>query len=235
MILNNFIDNPIINYLLKLCIYGQMPFFMWLYESNKEFEDFKYINSIDFDLIILYVLNIIPVIIYVYKIHFHYYTTQLFILYNYMILFCYVLFRLYLRYSIKDALSMSFLIVFLNSYYWEMVLHISAAHYNLYELINPRETIRLIIVPFLLANYSFNKSKSLRMLRIGVIISGIIAYLRLKTFRIEGIRVITFYMPVFGNIGKFIYFINRVVCLIILMIIMVYYSYPKKEKSKWFH
>ena len=229
MILEEIVYNPIINYLIMLMIYGQIPFFMWLYES-----DIRIINMFETFFIYLMML-IIPCTVYVFNFNFHYYNTQLIITYCYLVMFAWSYLRIYKDYDFKSALSISFLLVILNSFYWELVLHLAAAHQNVYALINPRESIRLIIVPFLLHHYKFHKHKANKYLRIGIVVSGIIAYLRLKTFRINGVRIIMFSVPLFGNVGKLLYTFNRLFCLWILLKIITECATVKKEVKKWFH
>lgn len=225
--LETLIYNPIINYLIKLIIYGQIPFFMWLYESDLNINKFA-------DVFLYSMLIPIPLVIYILGFSFHYYNTQLIITYIYLIIFAYSYLRVFACYDFKHALSISFLLVILNSFYWELVLHLAAAHQNIYALINPRESIRLIIVPFLLHHYKFHKHKANKYLRLGIIVSGIIAYFRLKTFRINGVRIIMFSVPLFGNIGKLLYTINRIFCLWILLKIITECGTLKKGVKKWF-
>ena len=105
--------------LLRGLVYAQSLIFIWLFRKknvdsffNKNIRTFFYFSS-------LYVICII----YIFNINYNFYTTDLLIYYCLSVLFVTLIFES--KYSFKNALCYGFLIVFINSYYWESMLHLN--------------------------------------------------------------------------------------------------------------
>jgi hypothetical protein len=80
----------------------------------------------------------------------------------------------YGEYDIKDALALSFLIVFINSYYWEFMLHFNVILFyglNFNQLV---QAFHLIPAYYLVKRTEFNDNKVVKKKLIyGLMISGL--------------------------------------------------------------
>ena len=127
-----------------------------------------------------------------------YYTTFLIMQY---ILFTFLAVQIYnTRRSFKQAISLGFLTVWLNSFYWEAPLHLA-------ELLSGGPHIGMLVqvwrlapLPFLLKNYSFDKYAK-PTLAVGLMVSLIIIFMR-------------FYLKLHW---WWMYPLNRLICLLLLV------------------
>ena len=104
------------------------------------------------------------------------------------------------RRSFKQAISLGFLTVFLNSFYWEIPLHLAellSAGPHLGMLV---QIWRLAPLPFLLKNYSFDKYAK-PTLAVGLFVSLVVMVLRIY------LHMSYWWMYPF----------NRIVCLLLLV------------------
>jgi len=127
-----------------------------------------------------------------------YYTT--FLILQYIVFTVLAVYLFNTRRSFKHAISLGFLVVFLNSFYWEAPLHLaellgSGPHIGMLV-----QVWRLAPLPFLLKNYSFDKYAK-PTLAVGLFVSTVIMYLRI-------------YLHI-----KYwwIYPLNRLICLLLLV------------------
>jgi hypothetical protein len=88
---------------------------------------------------------------------------------------------------------------------------------NLSLLINVRELWRLTPVFFFVWNWKYNKSYSLKLLRVGLIPSFIIAHLNLHVLTTSLGLKYPIIAPYIGGLRQFLFFLNRLIGLIILM------------------
>ena len=155
-----------INYLLRTLVYLQS--FLWLYVL---FSDLDLENVISFWLITWFGFFSFLMILY-WNISFSQYTPELLAFYVLLVMICFGFFTV--KYSYKDSISFAFLIVFINSYYWESMHHFNAI--VLYGL-NFNQVIQMFhLIPayFLVKRLIFHNLKRVKKLFIyGLIISVI--------------------------------------------------------------
>lgn len=113
-----------------------------------------------------------------------------------------------LRYGFNQAVSLAFLTVFLNSFWWELFYHVYEIQiwypYNLniqWWVARGMQWIRVIPFFFLRKNFKF---KGLWSVQVGLIVSYIMARMRL-----------------IGNVGVWIMPLHRVVCLLVLIYVIM--------------
>jgi hypothetical protein len=100
------------------------------------------------------------------------YTSELLGLYILMVMVCYGFFST--KYPVKDAIALSFLIVFINSYYWESMHHLNAIVF--YGLSSNQITQAFHLIPayFVVRIINFyNKRKVIKWLIVGMMFSGL--------------------------------------------------------------
>lgn len=109
-------QQTVTGYLTQLAILGQPFLWMWLYDSQIKFPDVLkyYFYLIGFEFII-FVMTM--------GINIGFYTTNLLV--QYALLTMFATFFYNQRNPIKEAISLAFLTVFLNSFYWEIPLHLA--------------------------------------------------------------------------------------------------------------
>jgi len=120
-----------------------------------------------------------------------------------------------IKYRFKEAVSLGFLTVFLNSFYWELPLHLAELLSGPPHVGMLVQACRLIPLPWLLNHYEFDKKRSKVLITVGLFISyllHIIAYMNLFAPRTS------------------IHVLNRVFSLGFL-VTTVYLAKPKKYMS----
>ncbi len=152
-----------------------------------------------------------------YNISFNQYTSNLLSLYILMVLVCFSAF--YHRFGFKDAVALSFLLVFINSYYWESMFHFNAIVFYGLSFNQIIQMFHLLPAYFLVKELEFyNARRVIKLILYGVIVSG----LHLTT------TILFNYV-----IGKTFYFITTpIVRLITLGILINIVLYEVKEIKK---
>ena len=128
-----------------------------------------------------------------------FYTT--FLIIQYCVFTALAVYLLNTRYCFKEALCLGFLLVFLNSYYWELPLHIAAVLSGEPVVNVVFQLWRLAPLPFLLSRYSF-APKARYVVEAGIGVSGVI----MLAWWFLHLRRIWWILP-----------LNRVVCLLLLV------------------
>ena len=128
-----------------------------------------------------------------------YYTT--FLIIQYCVFTTLAIYLLNTRYCFKEALCLGFLLTFLNSYYWELPMHVAAVFSGEPVVNVVFQLWRLAPLPFLLRHYRF-APKARIVVEAGVGVSGMVMlarwFLRL--------RRVWWILP-----------LNRLVCLLLLV------------------
>jgi len=156
----------------QVVILGQPLFWMHLYDS-----DFKIPSVSKF---VFYFTGFAFLsLIFITQFSIGFYTSMLFIQYAVMTMMATTVFNI--KYRFKEAVSLAFLVTFMNSFYWEIPLHLAeflsgAPHVGMLV-----QLWRLVPVVWLLEHYEFNDA-SKRTLAKGLLFSlilNVIAYLQL--------------------------------------------------------
>jgi len=139
-----------------------------------------------------------------------YYTT--FLILQYIVFTVLAVYVFDTRRSFKQAISLGFLTVWLNSFYWEAPLHLA-------ELLSGGPHIGMLVqvwrlapLPFLLKNYSFDKYAK-PTLAVGLFLSTVIMYLRIY------LHIKYWWM----------YPLNRLICLLLLVKVVAEAKQNAKE------
>ena len=153
-----------INYILRTLVYSQS--FLWLFILFSDLD----LESVIFDWLVVWFGFFSYFVVLYYDISFSQYTTELLAFYILLVVICYGFFTT--KYSYKDSISFAFLIVFINSYYWESMHHFNAI--VLYGL-NFNQIVQMFhLIPayFLMKRLIFHNLKRVKKLLIyGLIIS----------------------------------------------------------------
>ena len=206
-------------YFLRFFIFGQVIFF-WLFFNLKSIDfDTKIFDSMFYTYMIL-----LAFIIRISNFSFDLYLPHLLIQYCFFVIVGFKIFRK--KYSFNKSVSLAFLIVFLNSYYWETVLHFSEFIVKPSTLFNIRELFHLAVIPFLLSHFDFDKHYTLKQLRKGIIISFILSVIVIEGIQYHRIPIVFLHSNFL--LKAVIWFMNRFICLLILVDV-VYNAKIKKQ------
>jgi len=194
-------------FLLRSIVYAQP--FIWLYFLDKDIDvKDRYIKLLyPVALCILYLILIIT------GFGFSQYDNKL--LKFYVLLLMYSHYVLSHNYNFKDTVCLSFLLVFINSYYWESMLHLNAIMF--YGLSSNQfiQGFHLIPVYFL---YRMIKIKDIRRVKKLILYGLVISTLNLLSIQVLPLRFFNFIMYIDRNL---INDITRISCLTILLIIFI--------------
>lgn len=194
-----------LDYVVQAGILGQPLFWMWLHNSKIHFTErvkyFFYMASMVF-----------AWAIWITGMKIGYYRTHLIIQYVIHTILAIYIFNQ--RNDFKEALCLGFLIVFLNSYYWELPLHLAEFLSGLPHVGMLVQLWRLIPIPFLMNNYKF-KQNTYPLLSLGLGFSGMVMVLHL---------IIELKLD-----WSTVYVVNRLACLLVLVKIVVEATQKKND------
>jgi len=130
------------------------------------------------------------------ELSFEYYSTDLLMLYSTMVLG--VFFFLQVHFEDKDALALSFLLVYFNSFYWESCLHLVALLHG--EIVNTiaQAITHLYFIPILLYYLRINdEKKAIKLFIYGLIFTAICTLVigLQYPFRVFMIRTFDIHLP----------------------------------------
>lgn len=209
-------------FLLRALIFGQPLFWMWLYDRDVDLSAYRntfYFFSGSFCLAAL-IKSVTDNTL------FEYYTAWLLFLYAFMVLF--VTWGLEEKFSFRKSVCLGFLLVYLNSYVWEFMLHITS--YMSYG-ISANDLLQmqhLIVLPWLLMKFRLPPAIDKK-----IILTGIQRLLIVETgialFMIEVLnkRPLLFSSEIRGFLLNF----NRVFSLAFLLMGMRFLAIDKNYKG----
>lgn len=213
------------DFLVRALIFGQPLFWMWLYDRGVDlsaYRDSFFILSGSFCVATL-ALSVN------YNRVFQYYTNWLLFLYAFMVMFMTWTFEE--KFSFKQSLCLGFLLVYLNSYVWEFMLHLTSYRAN---GISPNDLLQmqhLIVLPWLVKKFRFVVEKK-------TLLTGIQNLLLVETliaiFVIEVIgkgRLPLMILPFAGLLKGSLYNFNRLVTLLFVMIPIRFMAVDKNYKG----
>lgn len=194
-----------LGYLVQVLILGQPFLWMWLYASR------LYIEWAEHTFYAVGILTIVIINVTGFSIGF--YRSHILIEYVGMTIFAAILFSDHHRF--KEAVSLAFLTVFLNSFYWELPWHLMEYTKMSFYPAQLVQLWRLTPLLFFFRRYRFDKH-SLNLALLGPVISTAFVWLRINVFNKRyGMRI-----P---------YAINRIICVYILINIIM--DAQKKEDA----
>jgi len=222
----------VINYLLNFIIYAQPLFFTWLLETTYNKESFmidwlfdKRRLDLYFDILVLSSIFVLAVT----GFRYNYYTNNLLLNYVFLVYFAYHILRAN-NCTFFKAISLSFLLVFLNSYVWESVLHFSEYTINIMNIFRVRETFHLVVIYLLSRYFIISDRKRLKWSVLNILLLNFL-------FSILYIEVYPRMLPIGETLKQATMILNRFISLIYLLDIMIYAVEEKDIKGVrwWFY
>jgi len=194
-------------YLMRAIVYAQP--FIWLYFLDKDID----IKGRYIKLLYPVALSSLYLILGITGFGFSQYNNELLMFYILLMLYSYYVLKH--NYNFKDTVCLSFLLVFINSYYWEFMLHLNAIMFYGLSFNQLIQGFHLIPVYFLYRKIEIKDTRRVKKLILyGLIISTLnILALNLFPFTFNGI--------VFYPDRNLINDITRISCLTILLIIFI--------------
>ena len=194
-------------YLLRSMVYVQP--FIWLYFLDKVID----IKGRYIKLLYPVALSSLYMILGITGFGFSQYSNEL--LMFYVLLMMYSYYVLSRNYNFKDTVCLSFLLVFINSYYWEFMLHLNAIMFYGLSFNQLIQGFHLIPVYFLYRKIEIKDTRRVKKL----ILYGLV----ISTLNLLSINLLPF--SIFGslqyNTRGLVNNITRISCLTILLIIFI--------------
>jgi len=196
-------------FILRVLVYAQS--LIWIYLLDKNIR----INSIFIKSLFIPLLAITYGLIDMTQFSFNQYPYYLLRYYIGLILYSYVVLRF--KYNFYDTVCLSFLLVFINSYYWEFISHFNAIIFYGLSFNQFIQAFHLIPAYLLYKKiWIENRKGFFKLIGLGLIISNInlLAYNFINRFWFYGLPV---NQQLFNNITRFI-------CLNILLYAIINYA-----------
>lgn len=202
----------VLTYLVHLLVFSQPFIWWWFY--NQHFPIPRIVDFLSGFIVLQTVLTVIAL-----GVRYEYYSTSLVVQYILLVYFAYHMFKD--RFSISDAIALSFLTVYMNSYYWESVLHFQ--EYTLHILsgdifINYRELWRLTPVLFFIRKFKFDKEHTVNWLSYGLFFSFIVVIYNFGL--VNNYNLLSYGVRIY-DLRNMVFFINRIVCEFIIVKVVV--------------
>jgi len=202
------IFNPLL--LIRGLVNFQWMFFIWLIDSKIKIE--KKYEAVFYYLGVSSIISIV-----LYDLSFEYYNTHL--LFKYCVMVMFAVWTLSTVYDFKVALSLGFILTFINSYYWEMMLHLTIileSGININQIV---QMLHLAPIPFLIMKFKFNSKKEVIIILLyGLLYSSAIGFIVLQFMRYRKFAPIFPYLIQHRKtIIAMLYDSNRAISLFLLL------------------
>lgn len=203
------------------------PFlWIWILEDDRwEFlndEDYYPIFHVSSFLLVLFLIGS--------KFEIGFYSNELLILYSAMVWITTNILIFKFHFSFRKAIANSFLIVYLNSYYWESFMHIWAIQENGLNMNQVFQALHLVPAVYFVLRYKFDVQEAIDQFGRGFFVSAIIGFTR--AFRLWK------YLPMVHS-EQTVYFINhglmimnRLICWVYLFNIVIVWGMHKNDYRK---
>lgn len=204
--------NELFAWVFRALVYGQVFLWWWLYDQD--WLNSK-ISEHAIELLIMIFLGGFTFFVTWNHWGVNQYTPEILVQYA---LFYYIAWMTYRnRFAWVQALSVMGLTVFLNSYYWELVLHVH--EFKMIWGFTPNMILQMVhLLPalFFMKRFKFDKNQTLDQLLIGVFISFIVAFVVIRFCYWNSFSDLI-PMAYRRVLRMFLFFVNRVACLGILI------------------
>jgi len=157
-----------------------------------------------------------------------FYSSELLFLYSALVWWGILVLMKNFNWNFREALATSFLLVYLNSWYWEAFLHIWAIQENGINMNQIFQLLHLIPGVYFLIRYEFDKHKAVDELAKGFMVSTIIGFMRI--YRVWN------YLPIIHTEASVYFFnhglmiLNRVICFVFLFHAIITWGMNTKIK-----
>lgn len=210
--------------LFRALVIFQPFIWIWIIEDEKSF---KILNDVNMELWFSVLVFCWSILIFIYDLGIGFYTTELLILYAWMVWVTVQVLIKKFKFTFRNAIANSFLIVYLNSWYWESFLHIwviMEKGFNMNQLV---QALHLLPAIYFLMSYRFDVEMAIDQLGKGFFISAMIGMI--KHFRLwQYIPLDHTYQTVyFFNHGLMI--MNRLICWVFLFNTIIIWGMHKAD------
>jgi hypothetical protein len=200
------------------------PFlWMWVLEDER----FEGIDDVNIDSWFGVSVFVFIVLVSIFQFSIAFYSTELLIVYALLVWAGAWVCKHTFNYSFKDAVAISFLITYLNSWYWEGILHLWAIMEN---GMNANQLVQLgHLIPglYFLKQWEFDVQESANCLMKGWAIAGLITFTRKARLWKYLPIVFTDWNVAFIDHG--LMNVNRVICFYYLLKAIVRWGMPKQD------
>ena len=200
------------------------PFlWIWILEDDR----FEFLNYKDSWAFFNYGFIVFIAFIGINNVSIGFYSPELLAVYSFLVWWGILVLMKNFNWHFREALATSFLLVYLNSWYWESFLHIWAIQENGINMNQIFQLLHLIPGVYFLIRYEFDKDRVVGELAKGFMVSTIIGFMRIYRVWKYLPMVHTEATVYFFNHGLMI--LNRIVCFVFLFNAIINWGVHKKE------
>jgi len=212
--------------LFRALIIAQPFLWMWIIEDDR----WEFLNNSFWVVLFNWLTGAIIGLVFFFKISIGFYTSELLIFYTFLVWASVMIMGNRHSYDFRKAIANSFLIVYLNSYYWESFLHIWAIQENGFNMNQIFQALHLIPAAYFIVRYRFDFKNALDEFGKGFFFSAIFGFIRV--FRMWKYLPITHTTLTIYAINHSLMILNRLICLIYLFRIVVVWGMHKSDYRK---
>ena len=193
-------QDSLVSYAFQIGVLGQPFLWMWLHDSRFNFpEAFKRVFYVGCAAAI-FLVSLTRFTVGFYRTH---------ILLQYLVMIPSAVYLFSQRRNFKEAVCLGFLTVFLNSYYWELPLHLLEYLVVPFYVEMVVQLWRLVPIPFLLSHYKFQPN-ALQTLKWGNLFGAINIFIRYILFP-------SLHRMMSYDLIRYSHIVNRMICLFLLV------------------
>ena len=201
------------------------PFlWIWILEDDR----FEFLNHERVEGLFTYGVLLWLAAVWIWEISIGFYSSELLIGYSFLVWWGILALKKNFNWHFREALATSFLLVYLNSWYWESFLHIWAIQEKGINMNQMFQLLHLIPGVYFLIRYEFDKDRALNELAKGFFVSTIIGYMRIYRVWKYLPMVHTATTVYFFNHGLMI--LNRVISFVFLFNAIISWGMNTKIK-----
>jgi hypothetical protein len=212
--------------IFRALVIAQPFLWMWIIEDDR----WKVLNDVNADIWFSICAYAWISLIILFDVNIGFFSAELLILYALMVWASTMILIRKHFFSFRKAISNSFLIVYLNSYYWESFLHLWAINENGFNMNQVFQALRLIPAVYFIFRYKFDVKEASDHLLMGFSISALIGVIRI--YRLWKYLPIVYSTQTvyFFNHGLMI--LNRLICLVYLFDAIIIWGMHKADYLK---
>ena len=220
-------ETSLIQDVFRALLIAQPFLWIWIIEDERGLKIIDDVNAPYWFSVLVFVWS---VLILIFDVNIGFYTSELLILYALMVFVSTWVLVLNHSFIFRKAIATSFLIVYLNSWYWESFLHIWAILENGFNLNQFFQALHLLPAVYFLMRYKFDTPNAVDQVSKGFLVSTIIGFSRsLRIWK---------YLPMIHT-EQTVYFINhglmimnRLICWVFLFNAIIIWGMHRSDYRK---
>jgi hypothetical protein len=222
-------SSGLIETLFRALILFQPLIWIWVLEDRKFLD---VLNDVNFDFWFRVLVSVFCMLVISFNFSIGFYSGEILVVYALIVWMGFEVIHQVFRYDFREALALSFLITFMNSWYWEGVLHVWAIQENGLNLNQLFQLVHLLPGLYFLKQWTFDVKGSTREILNGWVAAGLITFTR-KARLWKYLPMVHTDLSVY-RIDHGLMILNRLICFWFLLNAVIRFGMRKRDYPKFY-